>query len=334
MQMQLTIIVNRVGWEEKALIGEANRKGVKVNTLHNRDAFFNLENEVIPIKDHGNLFKYFKIEDKTDSSKESSGINGYLPQDDKVKTDIFLQRSLSYYRGLYSTAILENKGYQVVNSYKTSRICGDKLITTLVLVKAGIPVPKTYVAFTKESALNALEEIGYPAIVKPIIGSWGRLVALLKDKEAAMAILEDRETLGQLYQKIFYLQEYVKKPARDRKMYLSRQAVARDIRSFVIGDEVVEAMNRYDLPGDWRSAATRGAKAETCKITPEIEELSLKAAKAVSGEVLGIDLMENEHNQLMVQEINHGPGFKAISHSTGRNIAGKIIDYLIKKHKK
>ncbi|MHA1384067.1 MAG: RimK family alpha-L-glutamate ligase [Candidatus Helarchaeota archaeon] len=332
--MQLTIIVNRIGWEEKQLITEANRKGVKVNTLFNKDAFFNLENEVKVTRDPNNLFKYFDKEDIKINNRIETQVKDIFPQNQSAKTDIFLQRSLSYYRGLYSTAILENKGYPVVNSYKTSRICGDKLITTLVLVKAGIPVPKTYVAFTKESALEALEVIGYPAIVKPIIGSWGRLVALLKDRETAMAVLEDRETLGQLYQKIFYLQEYVKKPARDRKQFLDRGSVARDIRVFVIGDEVVEAMNRYDIPGDWRSAATRGAKAETCKITPEIEELSLKAAKVVEGEVLGIDLMENEHNQLLVQEINHSPGFKAISHSTGRNIAGRIIDYLIKKHKK
>ncbi|MHA1380544.1 MAG: RimK family alpha-L-glutamate ligase [Candidatus Helarchaeota archaeon] len=332
--MQLTIIVNRIGWEEKELITEANRKGVKVNTLFNKNAYFNLENEVKISKDHNNLFKYFKIEEQMINNTTKTQVKDIFSQKQSVKTDIFLQRSLSYYRGLYSTAILENKGYTVVNSYKTSRICGDKLITTLVMVKAGLPVPKTYIAFTKESALEALEIIGYPAIVKPIIGSWGRLVALLKDRETAMAVLEDRETLGQLYQKIFYLQEYVKKPPRDRKQFLDRGSVARDIRVFVIGEEVVEAMNRYDIPGDWRSAATRGAKAETCKITPEIEELALKAAKTVEGEILGIDLMANEQKNLMVQEINHSPGFKAISHSTGRNIAGKIIDYLIKKHKK
>ncbi|MFX1451772.1 MAG: lysine biosynthesis protein LysX [Promethearchaeota archaeon] len=295
--MLITIIFNRISWEEKELITEAKRKGININTLDNRNVFFNLEKK-------------------------------------KFETDVFVQRSLSYLRGLYSTAILENQGYSVVNSFTTTRICGDKLITSLELIKAGIPIPKTYCAFTKESALEALEEIGYPAIIKPVIGSWGRLVALLKEPETAIAVLEDRETLGQLYQKIFYLQEYVKMPPRDRRLYLNRKSVARDIRSFVIGDEVVEAMNRYPIPGDWRSAATRGAKAETCKITPEIEELSLKAAKVVNGEILGIDLMENEKNELMVQEINHGPGFKAISLSTGRNIAGKIIDYLIKKYKK
>ena len=295
--MHFTIICNKLSWEEKEIIKAARKRNIEVDILLNNDLALNLERE-------------------------------------EFNTDIFLQRSLSYYRGLYSTAILENKGYPVVNSYKTSRICGDKLITTLVLVKAGIPVPKTYVAFTKESALEALEVIGYPAIVKPIIGSWGRLVALLKDRETAMAVLEDRETLGQLYQKIFYLQEYIWKQPRDTDRFiLEREKAPRDIRALVIGGEVVTAMYRYELKNDWRSTATLGARSKPCKITPELEEISLKTAEIVGGEILGIDILESDKGYL-IQEINHTSGFKAVSWTTGTDIAGRIVDYLIKECKK
>lgn len=295
--MDMSIVINKVNWEEKEIIKDAKSKGINVNTISNQRTYWNLERN-------------------------------------DLKTDIILQRSLSYFRGLYSTAILENQGYDVVNNLECTRICGDKLYSSLRLIKHSIPVVKTSCAFTKDAALEALDELGYPAIIKPIIGSWGRLVALLQDKNTAVAVLEDRETLGQLYHKIFYLQEYVKKPARKRREFAARQSVPRDIRVFVVGDQAIEAMSRYETGEDWRSSATRGAKTDTCKITPEIEEIALKSALAVNGEVLGIDLMEDSDQKLLVQEINHTSGFKMLSLTTGRNIAGVIVDYLVKKSKK
>ncbi|MHA1649688.1 MAG: RimK family alpha-L-glutamate ligase [Candidatus Helarchaeota archaeon] len=288
--MEFSMICNKLSWEEKSILDAAKRKNVKVNIILNRTYFVNLE-------------------------------------EDNVSTDIILQRSLSYVRGLYTTAILENFGHHVINSYRTSEICGNKLLTTLTLLKEGIPTPKTYCAFTKESALKALDELGYPAVIKPIIGSWGRLIALLKDQDVAKAILEDRETMGNIFQKVYYLQEYIVKRARDMKEYLRRNKAPRDMRVFVIGDEVVAAMNRHEMEGDWRSSATRGARSVSCDITPEMEELALKAAKAVNGEILGIDLIKDE--ELMVQEINHVSGFHALANSTGRDIGGRIVDYII-----
>ncbi|NHI92737.1 MAG: RimK family alpha-L-glutamate ligase [Candidatus Lokiarchaeota archaeon] len=294
--IKISIAINRVNWEEKEIIQDLKKRNVQVEIIDNKNVFYDLE---IPT----------------------------------LKTDIVLDRSLSYLRGLYLTAILEYQGYKVVNSYETARICGDKLITSLELIKNRLPIAKTYCAFTKDSSLNALEELGYPAVIKPIIGSWGRLIALLRDKEMAKSILEEREVMGQLYQKIFYLQEYIKKPARNIREYSNREKVPRDIRVIVIGDEVIEAMYRFESINDWRSAATMGAKTSTCPITSEIEDISLKAAKAVNGEILGIDLMENEDRKLIIQEINHTCGFKAISLTTGNDIASKINDYLISQVK-
>ncbi|MBD3230206.1 MAG: RimK family alpha-L-glutamate ligase, partial [Candidatus Lokiarchaeota archaeon] len=255
-------------------------------------------------------------------------------QEETFQTDIFLQRSLSYFRGLYINAILESQGYRVINNFKCAQICGNKLLTTLEMIKNKIPTPEAYCAFTKDGALEALEQMGYPAVIKPIVGSWGRLVALLKDRDFAVAVLEDRETLGQLYHKIFYLQEYIWKPARDRNKYVSERGESpRDIRVLIIGDEVVTAMYRYEIKNDWRSTATFGARSKSCKITPEMEEISLKAAEVVDGEILGLDLMESD-NQYLIQEINHTSGFKAASWTTGTDIAGRIVDYIIKECKK
>lgn len=293
--MEFSMVCNKLNWEEKSIVDAAKRKNIKVDIILNTTYYADLEK-------------------------------------DNVENKIVLQRSLSYVRGLYTTAIMENFGHEVINSYKTSVICGNKLLTSLELLKAKIPTPKTYCAFTKESALAALEELGYPAVIKPVIGSWGRLIALLKDVDFAKAILEEREIMGNIFQKVYYLQQYVFKPPRNMNQYKRRDKVPRDMRVFVIGDEVVAAMNRHEMQGDWRSTATRGARAISCDITPEIEELALKATNTVEGEILGIDLIEAD--QLMVQEINHVSGFHALANSCGKDIGGRIVDYIIKKLKK
>lgn len=289
------MVCNRLNWEEKSIVQAAKSKNVKVDIILNTTYFVDLEK-------------------------------------DNVKNDVVLQRSLSYVRGLYTTAIMENFGHYVINSYKNSVICGNKLLTTLELLKAKIPTPKTFCAFTKDGALKALEELGYPAVIKPVIGSWGRLIALLKDQDFAKAILEEREIMGNIFQKVYYLQQYVFKPARNEEQYRRGDKVPRDMRVFIIGDQVIAAMNRHEMQGDWRSTATRGARAVACKVTPDIEDLALKATKVVEGEILGIDLIEGD--ELMVQEINHVSGFHALANSCGIDIGGRIVDYIIEKMKK
>ncbi|RLG59724.1 lysine biosynthesis protein LysX [Candidatus Geothermarchaeota archaeon] len=273
------MVCDRINWEEKELIKASKKKGVEM--------------EVLNVK----VRRLDKISDKN-----------------YVNRDLFLQRCISYYRGLYSTAILESKGYIVVNSYRTSSICGNKLLTSLVLRKGNVPTPKTFIAFSKEQALEILAELNYFAIIKPLIGSWGRLVALIQDKETANVILTLREELDNPLHKIFYIQEYI--------------PVRRDIRTFVIGDEVVAAMYRYKLRNDWRSNATIGAKTEPCKITKELMELSLRVAEIVKGEIIGIDILEGKEG-LLVSEVNHNPQFKAVTKTTGVKINERIIDYLV-----
>lgn len=282
--MILGMVHNRIAWEEREIIEAAKRKGVTIKLFDSR----NFDIEVTG--------------DKCDFG-----------------ADIFLQRSISYFKGLYSTLVLEAMGYRVVNSLKSQEICGDKLRTTIALKKAGLPLPKTYLALSCDAALRALEKLGYPAITKPLIGSWGRLVAILNDPASAKAIFEARETLGEMIHKVYYIQEYVNHNARD-------------LRVFVVGDEAVAAMYRYVIPNDWRSNATIGGKTEECKVTDEIADLAIKAAKATFSEVAGIDMLEGKDG-LLLNEVNHNPGFQHIVATTKVDIAGKIIDYLVKECK-
>lgn len=233
--------------------------------------------------------------------------------------DVFIQRCVSHYRALHSTMVLEHKGFSVVNSYRCLDLCGNKLATTMLLSRAGVPTPRTYVAFTKEAVLKALDELGYPAVLKPVVGSWGRLLSLVKDPRAAEAVVEHREHLPPIYQ-VYYVQEYVKRPPRD-------------IRSFVVDGEVVAAIYRYSAPSEWRTNTALGGRAENCPITPELEELSLKAAKAVDGFFLGVDLMESPHG-LLVHEVNAVVEFRNSVPATGVDIPRLAVSHIVKAFKR
>lgn len=230
----------------------------------------------------------------------------------KIRERIVLQRCVSHYKNLYSTAALEAAGHTVVNSLYTAWNSSDKVLCTLALKKAGIPTPETHLAFTEDGVMSALRELGYPAVLKPAVGSWGRLAALLKDEDFARAIVEDREYMHPSYQ-VYYLQEYVKRPPRD-------------IRTFVIGDRTVAAIYRTSA-GDWRTNTARGGKAEPCKITKEIDDISVKAAKAVEGLFVGVDLMESKDG-LVCHEVNNTTEFKNSVPATGIDIPGLAVDYL------
>ncbi len=232
--------------------------------------------------------------------------------------DVFLQRCVSTLRGLYITQILEAKGCTVINDFNSSQLCLDKVRCSIKLTQNKIPTPKTYVCFTEKAGLEALKKIGYPAILKPIMGSWARLVAKINDEEAAKSIFEDRNMMGVWYS-IFYLQEFINKPGKD-------------IRSTVIGDKVVAAIYRINT-SDWRTNTARGAKAVKCKINPRLEELSLKAAEAMGGGMYGVDLMET-NGDYVVHEVNHSFEFKNVQRVTGVDVASEIIKYLVDVMKK
>ncbi len=229
-----------------------------------------------------------------------------------LKYDAILERSLSFTRGLYATSVLNSWGIPTVNMASVAQICGDKLATTSALARAGIPQPKVKVAFTPESALQAIEEMGYPVVLKPVVGSWGRLLSKINDRDAAEAVLEHKDTLGSFQHSVFYIQEYIKKPGRD-------------IRAMVVGDQTICAI--YRTSPHWITNTARGGQGEICPVTPELHEICQAAAKAVGGGVLAVDVLEDENNGLLVNEVNHTMEFHTLAPVTGIDIAGVIIDY-------
>ena len=266
-------------WEEKALLNAAKRKGVEMNAVNCKHSYYDL-------------------------SKGKSSEFG----------EIILQRCVSYYRSIHLTAYLESLGLKVINGLQEATISGNKLFASAALVKSGIPTPKTILAFSPEGSLKALDDLGYPAVIKPTLGSWGRLIALVNDKDAAESVIEDREHMFPLYQ-IYYIQEKVKRPPRD-------------IRAFVVGDEVITAIYRVSETGSWRTNTSRGGKALNCPITTDLEEICLKAARAIGDGIYGVDCMETSEG-LVVHEVNNTTEFRNSVPVTGVDIPGKIIEYLV-----
>jgi [lysine-biosynthesis-protein LysW]--L-2-aminoadipate ligase len=202
-----------------------------------------------------------------------------------------------------------------ISPHQTVATCGDKLLTNAVLQEAGVPIPRTLVAFAPQAALEAIEGMGYPVVLKPLLGSWGRLLAKVNDRDAAEAILEHKSTLGGYAHSVFYIQEYVDKPGRD-------------IRTLVVGDELVYAV--YRSSAHWITNTARGGESQLCPLTDEIVDLSLRAARAVGGGIVAVDLLESTNGQLLVNEVNHTPEFHGAMQATDANIAGKMVDHVLR----
>ncbi len=226
--------------------------------------------------------------------------------------DAVLVRSLSYVRGLYGSRYFESRGAQSINCSSVIATCGDKLLTSLALVANGIPTPPTSMALGSDAALEAMAAMGYPVVLKPVVGSWGRLLAKVDDPVTAQAFLEHREYLPGPIHAVVYVQKYVDKPGRD-------------IRSVVIGDQVVGAIYRYSE--HWITNTGRGGEARDCPLTAELVDLSLRAAHAVGGGALAVDLMESPDG-LLVTEVNHSMEFRNMTRVNGVDYAGRLVDYV------
>lgn len=278
--MKVGLLLSRVRVEEKWLIEALDRSGVDYDRIDDREIS-------LDVNQPGRWSEY----------------------------DVVLERSMSYSRGLYVTQILNAWGIPTVNMAHVAAVCGDKLACTSALAQAGVPQPVTRVAFTMESALAAIEEMGYPVVLKPVVGSWGRLLSKVNDRDAAEAILEHKETLGSYQHSVFYIQEFIKKPDRD-------------IRAFVVGNETVCAI--YRSSSHWITNTARGGQGENLPISPELNEICVAAAKAVGGGVLAVDVFEDPHRGYLINEINHTMEFHTLAPTTHVDIAGIMVDYTIK----
>ena len=278
-RLKIGVLYSRVRVEEKWIFAAMEKRGIDYERLDDRAISFDLENP--------EPWRAF---------------------------DAVLERSISYTSGLYALRLLNSFGVPTVNTALVAEICGDKLTTSAMLAKAGVPLPRNVVAFTPEAALDAIEAFGYPVVLKPVVGSWGRLLAKINDRDAAEAVLEHKATLGSVQHSVFYIQEFIKKPGRD-------------IRAIVIGDRVLTAM--YRKSEHWITNTARGGEGELCPITPEIEEMCLKATAAVGGGVLAVDLIEHTERGYLVNEINHTMEFHTMQPVSGIDIAGEIVEYTV-----
>jgi [lysine-biosynthesis-protein LysW]--L-2-aminoadipate ligase len=249
--------------------------------------------------------------EKIDAERVTWNLNGSALGD----YDVILVRCVSHSQAYYLTRWLEDLGIPTVSPHRVVATCGDKLLTSAALQAAGVPIPRTQLAFTPEAALAAIEEMGYPVVLKPVHGSWGRLLAKVNDRNAAEALLEHKTTLGGYVHSVFYIQEYVDKPGRD-------------IRTLVVGDEVVYAV--YRRSEHWITNTARGGEALPCPMSPQIVELSLAAARAVGGGIVAVDLLETKDGRLLVNEVNHTPEFHGAMQATEADIVGKMVDYVLK----
>ncbi|OLE07032.1 MAG: lysine biosynthesis enzyme LysX [Ktedonobacter sp. 13_1_20CM_3_54_15] len=228
--------------------------------------------------------------------------------------DAVLCRSMSQSRGLAMLHVLEHWGVRVYNPATVTATCNDKLLTTLALLRAGIPTPHTMLAFDSQVAIKGMDMLSYPVVLKPTSGSWGRLLARINDRDAAEAVLEHRETLGSYQHHIHYIQEYIAKPQRD-------------IRAFVVGERTICAI--YRTSEHWVTNTARGAVASNCPVTPELDSLCVRAAQAVGGGILAIDVLEDERRGLLINEINATMEFRNSIAPTGVDIPNAMLDYVL-----
>ena len=280
--MKVGLIHSIIRKEEKLLLDEfRTRSGVEVITIDDREIVFNL---------HKNVYSF----------------------------DVVIERCVNHSRAIHAIKVFEDFGIPTVNTYQVAEICGSKFLTTQSIIKAGIRTPRCYLAFTPESALAAMDELGYPCVIKPNTGSWGRLLSKVNDRDAAEAILEHKETLGSYHHSIFYIQEYMEKRGRD-------------IRSFVVGESCICAIYRHSE--HWITNTARGARASNYPVTDELHEISIRAAKAVGGGVVAIDLFETPEG-LSINEVNYTMEFRNSIDTTGVNIPAKVVVYVLKVGKR
>ena len=231
----------------------------------------------------------------------------------RPNVDVVVERSINHSRALHALRLYQSLGIPCINTYEVSQTCGDKILTAVALEDNNIPQPDLRIAFTEDSALSAIEEMGYPVVLKPAVGSWGRLLSKINDRDAAETVLEHKTVLGSYHHSIFFAQKYVEKKGRD-------------IRAFVVGDECIAAI--YRSSEHWITNTARGAIASNCPLTENLADICVRAAKAVGGGVLAIDLFESDEG-LLVNEVNYTMEFRNSIDTTGVNIPDKVIDYVI-----
>ena len=276
--MKVSIAFDRLRWEEKALRDAAASAGLDASLVDVKGLAFQV-------------------------SKRLPDLGGAV-----------LQRCISHYRSLLLSRALEGAGLVVINRHAVAEVCSNKLATTIALSKAGVPTPRTFLALSSETVERAADELGFPLVLKPFTGSWGRMVTIVRDRPTLRSLVEYKEELANPLEHMYYLQEYVKRPPRD-------------IRAIVAGDQLVACVHRYAPKGEWRTNVARGGTSKAFRPDPELKELIHKASAAVGGGVLGVDAMESSDGYL-VHEVNNTVEFRGAQSAVWTSIPKKIMRYV------
>jgi lysine biosynthesis enzyme LysX len=271
----VTLVYDSIAWEEKEIIKKLQAEEIKFNLLNAKNNSLNLT---------GNI---------------------------DISAPVFI-RCMSSKRSLYYSYILESQGIKTINSFKTFNIAGNKIFTTSYLHSHGIKTPETEVSFYHDNALETAEKMGYPLVFKPATGSWGRMISLLKNENAAETVFSMNDMVNE---NIYYLQRYVKRPPRD-------------IRAIVIGNSISAVIYRYSSDG-WKTNLALGGKVEKADLAEEDLEVINKTSELFDPGVIGIDAMETE-NGLVVHEVNSRVEFKGASRVYGNKIINDIASFLKK----
>ncbi len=277
--MHFGLLYTRIREDERLLLDELRDRGHEVTKIDARDPPFHLE-ETPAVLD---------------------GI------------DLAVNRCMESSRSRYVTLLLDGYGVPVVNGPETAATCADKVRGSLALLRAGVPTPRTTIAFSTDAALAAIEEFGYPCVMKPVTGSWGRLVSRIDTRSAAETVLEHKEVLGGYEHKVFYVQEYVEKPDRD-------------VRVLTCDTEPVAAMTRSSE--HWLTNAARGARTAAFDLDGAAHDVAVRASEAVGGGMLGVDLMEVDGGYVC-HEVNSGVEFKSLNGAVPDvDVPARIVDWL------
>jgi len=273
--MRIGLLHSTIREDEKLLIDSARKQNTEIETLDMRRQVFNVETW-------------------------------------QKKYDCLLARCISSTAGIHASMFFEHLGLPVVNSLQVAEICENKFLTSLKLTKNEVPTVPFILALSEHEAIEAVNQLGgYPVVLKPVSGSWGRLLAKVNDQDALEAVIAQKHILGSPSHKAIYIQKYI-------------NANGRDIRVTTVGNRVTCAI--YRDAAHWITNTARGARASVCKVDKTLEQVSLSASQAVGGGVLGIDIFETDDGYI-VNEVNHTPEFKNVQRTTGVNVAKAIIDY-------
>lgn len=220
----------------------------------------------------------------------------------------------------YIAELLEKSGYKLFNSIDAITKCDDKMLTHIVLSNNGILMPSTISSTlcyhdngNRDYLDKVIETIGLPMIVKENYGSLGKQVYLAKSKERLLELENKLIHVPHLYQ------EFVS------------SSVGRDYRIIVIGNKVVAYMKRENTKS-YLSNLAAGGTATKCVLPQSYLDVAEKASKILGLDYCGVDILEGPNGEPIISEVNSNAFYEGIEKTTGVNVAGCYVDYLLKKN--